>query len=118
MALFPKLSTVKVKSPGSYDKGQWIEGIETPTIIQADAQPMTGKEIEVLSVGRANLGKIKIYTDSAINLNIADETTQQNGDLFVKNGQDYEIIAVDNNEVGLIPHHKYIAELRVQADDF
>ena len=102
---------IRYDNTGSYDNsGKYIPGENTPDTIQADCQPEdTNNDLESAITGRKNLGRIKIYTDEI--LNVADETTGQNGDIIEFDGDDYEIISKGKRST-LIPHNKYYGELR------
>lgn len=110
--LFPRDITLKSKSEGYYDDdGKWVKGAETDVIIKGDAQPMTQKEIDNLDIGKRNLGKIKIFTDYA--LKIADDGTNQNGDLIqYDDGSLYEVIGQDPHRSNVLNNTKYIGEYR------
>lgn len=99
---------------GEFVEGRWKEWRSPDQIIQADAQPMSGKEVDQLTIGRRELGKIKIYTDETLNIvGEADEGGIKNGTYFqFDNGEWYEIIQDITRRGGLISHNKYIAELR------
>lgn len=113
MSVFPrKLYTVKTKSSGSFVKGKWVDGTESSTTYSLNCQPVTGKELETLSIGAKNIGKIKVYGD--IELNITDEKTQQVGDKIVFFGKDYELISKEKWQSDLINHYKYYGELRLE----
>jgi len=108
MILFPKTYTIYTANSGSFVNGHWVNGTPTTSTFIADIQPLSDKEINSLNIGRKELGKIKINTDS--NLTIQD--TNKTGDLIAFNGVKYEIIAQSKWEVGLIPHNEYVAEYR------
>ena len=109
-ALFPSTHNYTTRGTGSYVGGKWVEGTETPSTFLGDIQEMSQKEIETLPIGKDNIGKVKIYTDQVFN--IAEETTNQNGDLVEYNGENYEIILKNNWDHGLLNHIYYVAELR------
>lgn len=113
--LFPKVGVHKktVQAVGSYVNGVWQDGVKTTTTFTADVQPMTSKETSALSIGSMNLGKVKIYTNDV--LNVTGDGDNQKGDIITwdGDGNDYEVISQSTYTNGLIPHGKYIAELRV-----
>ncbi len=115
MIFFPR-DYIIVNFSGSLEEetGLWKE-YRTPEItIQADAQPMSSKEVDQLNIGRRELGKIKIYTDETLQLmRESDEGKESNGTYFkFDNGEWYEVIQDITRKGGLINHNKYIAELR------
>jgi hypothetical protein len=73
-------------------------------------QPITGKELETLNVGRESLGKVKVY--SSVALNVSTEDSDKSGDIVIYNNQEWELIADIPYQNSLIPHYKYIAEFR------
>ncbi len=95
---------------GSYVNGRWINNAYDTITIIASIQPITGKELESLNIGRAELGKVKIYTDNT--LYISDEGNNRSGDLMTWLGDEYEIIAEQKNQNNIINHNKYIGEYR------
>jgi len=109
-SLFPKPHRYIQRSPGTWVKGTWTEGTETVVEFTGDIQAMDQKKAVVLSIGRDNLGKVIVITDTVFN--IADETTKQNGDLVTYHNENYEIIGFENWDHGLLPHNFYIGELR------
>lgn len=104
-------ATGSIGSGGFYTEGS----AQAPVTIQADIQPLTGKELESLNIGRDNLGKIKIFTDENLIITIpgTNGTNLQNGDKIVFDSNDYEIIAKFKYESGIISHNEYIGELRL-----
>jgi len=114
MIMFPKTHTLKSFEDGEFIKGKFIPGAQFSRNTIADIQPITGKELESLNIGRQELGKIKIYTDDIYT--ISKEGTTKNSDIIVWKGNDYEIIQKLPYDGDLINHNKYIAEIRVEDD--
>lgn len=117
MVYFTKTYVVKKYAEGQYVHGRWTKGTVENDTIDANIQPITGNELLSLSVGRKELGKIKIYTDAV--LNIATETTGVttddgiSGDIVTwDDGNDYEVVQLLDYNNNIISHKKYIAELR------
>jgi predicted nucleic acid-binding protein len=108
--LFPKKYTINELSSGEYVDGWWEEGAMFSMEIEADIQPLTGRELESLDVGRRGVGKIRIYTDK--DLQIADAAINDNGDIVIYDEKKYEIISKEPRK-GIMNHNKYIAELRM-----
>lgn len=107
----PFRSSISTKrKTGSYINGRWIENAPDTITIIASVQPVTGKELESLNIGREELGKVKIYTDDT--LYISDEGNNRSGDIITWQGDNYEIIAEGKNRNNIINHNKYIGELR------
>lgn len=111
MIFFPKNYVIERTGQGDWIDGEWIEAPASSINIIANAQPVTGLELDSLDRGRQNLGKIKIYTNE--NLIVSEEGTKQNGDIFIfDDGNRYEIIQEMIYNSDLINHNKYLAELR------
>lgn len=98
---------------GSYVNGRWVKSSGEAKTIQGSVQPI-GSEIEVLNIGRRDLRKVYLYTDSS--LKIANKDKATNGDVFVADGEIFEVIGKEPWKNGIIPHTKYIGEYRRQAE--
>ena len=114
MIMFPKAYILKSYEPGDFVKGKFIPGAQFSRSIEADVQPLTGKELESLNIGRQELGKVKTFTDEVLTL--SEEGTTQNSDIIVYDEDNYEIIARLKYDSDLINHNKYIAEIRIEDD--
>lgn len=117
MVLFGSTYTIKrTPAEGYYNNsGLYIEGSpEANTSIIADIQSLTSKELESLNIGRDDLGKIKIFSDTELLVALAGEDGNylQNGDKVTFLNDDYEIIQRVPFVNNIIPHFEYIAELR------
>lgn len=115
MIFWPKNYTVLRYANPTNIKGEMIKGTETSIIISANIQPLTAEELNSLEIGRRELGKIKIYSDFDLKVSETKEdgTLIDSDKIIWDNGKKYEIIMkMDYNEQSLIPHKKYIAELR------
>jgi hypothetical protein len=86
---------------------------ETAGTFVGTIQPLTGKETELLNVGREDLGKVKVY--SSTQLNVSTEETENSGDIVVYSGKKWEIIQALDYQNNLIPHYKYIAEYKEEV---
>ena len=89
-------------------KGIYVRGAETESTFIADIQPLKSFEQQSLSIGRKDVGMVKIYTDSILNIN-NDNTP---GDVVVFRGKKYEVVWVDEHGNNIISHNKYIAMFR------
>lgn len=115
MVFFAKTYPLKREMKGTYTNGEWVPGINDPlTQVIANIQPVTGKELEALEIGKRNLGKIKIYTDTE--LIVSEDGDNQNGDLITWQNEKYEIIAEEVRDNTILNHKKYFAELRKNSD--
>lgn len=108
MTLFP--STIDYKQVnGSYVNGEWTKTEIEGTFV-GSVQPLTGKELESLPVGREDRGKVKVYSDSPLNACV--EGTENSGDIVIWQGKRWEVIFALDYQNNLISHYKYIAEYR------
>lgn len=110
--LFPKTYPYKQYTGSNRIKGR-ITTVYNPILqsFTGNVQPMSQFEVESLDIGRHNLGKIKVYTDKVFT--ISKENEANTGDKVVYDNNDYEIIGLDNHTGNLLPHRKYIGELRL-----
>lgn len=109
--LFPKTISYLVVT-GSRVKGKFVE-VETPGTFTGDVQPVTGRDLDVVQVGRQDIGKIKVYANESLNVSVEGSNTP--GDMIIWQGGKWEIIAKMANQNDLIPHYKYIAEYREES---
>lgn len=106
--LFPKTISYFIVT-GSRVKGKWTPAENAGTFI-GSVQPVTGRDLDVVQVGRQDTGKIKVYANESLNVSKEDSNTP--GDLIVWEGSKWEIIAKLPYQNNLINHYKYIAEFR------
>ena len=106
--LFPKTINYKQIS-GTYVNGVF-QKTEIESTFEGDVQPLSGKELISLNIGREDRGKIKIYANAS--LNIAIEGTNNSGDMIIFDNAEWEIIAKMTHDNDIISHWKYIAEYR------
>lgn len=83
---------------------------ETPFTMYGSCQPMDGKAVQNLPVGRVDLGKIKIFTKDV--LTVSEEATENVGDVVVYAGRHWEVIWLAPWQNGVISHNEYVAEYR------
>jgi hypothetical protein len=110
--LFPKTYITQDHGEGGYIDGRWVDGAVTESTMVGSIQPLSGRELASLEIGRADLGKVKIY--SSTELQVSNDGGDEKGTIVFYRNKKYEVIqemAFDNN---LISHFKYIAELRVE----
>lgn len=110
--LFPKTYITEDHGAGSYVNGKWIEGTITEGTMIGSVQSLSGKEFASLEIGRADLGKVKIYSNTE--LQVSNDGGDEKGTIVFYRNKRYEVIqemAFDND---LINHFKYIAELRTE----
>ena len=92
-------------------KGVYTNLTPTTLVIIAGVQTLSTADIQALEqIGRQTKGSVKVYTNSE--LKIAEQGTDQKGDTFVWNGRKYEVVTKDIFDNNILPHKRYIAELR------
>ena len=115
MSLF-KTYTLTVKRPtetmtkGTYIDGRWIEGdltLNTFTI-QTSVQPANGKDLEVLPEGLRTNDIFKIYPKTK--LQAVDQHNNQEADIVIWDGKDYEVIFAGDWQNNLISHYKALIQ--------
>lgn len=106
--LFPSSISIK-QVTGSRSGGKWVPVI-TEVTFTGSVQPVSAHELLALDIGRQNVGKLKIYSNSKIF--VSRTATDKSGDLILWDGKLYEVIQENYYANGLIPHYKYFAELR------
>ena len=99
--------TASRKSAGAYVDGVWVEGSETAFTFYGSIQPLIGKDMLSLPEGRRNRETYLIYTSTQ--LMSVDVDGQENPDIIVINGNDFEIINVESWQNGIYNHYKAIA---------
>ena len=112
LTLFPKTVTY-YSVTFTRTKGVPTIALGVALTFSGSTQPTTGKDLETLPQGREDRGTIKVYSD--IQLNISAEGTSNPGDYVVHSNKKWEVIAELDYDNNLIPHYKYIAELREAA---
>lgn len=108
---FPETLNIVYRA-GQLIDGRWVV-TKSVTTIQGDAQPVNSSDIEMQDIGRRDIGKIKVYTGTPLNVATlnADNTTGNDGTMIQFSGKWYEVIMEDVRQK-LIRHYKYIAEYR------
>lgn len=105
---FPTTITYK-QVTGKYVNGVW-QKTEVEDTFLGNVQPITGRELESLNIGRADLGKIKIYSN--IELHVSKKGSTNSGDVILYQNKKYEIIQIMSYQNNLVPHYKSLAEYR------
>jgi len=111
MSLFAYPQTGERETAGGRDsKGRWQDGTIDPLEFAGTIQPLTGKEIESLPVGRVDEGAVKVYSKTA--LIVSKEGGTSKGDIVFYNGIKWEVVYELPYQNKLIQHFKYVAEYR------
>lgn len=90
---------------GEYVNGVWVEGKTIELWINASVQPTTAKQMQALPEGRRNKQSFTLIASIPL------RTAEQNGnqaDLVAINGSDYEVVAVEHWNNGILPHFKIV----------
>lgn len=102
---------VAIKRPGqgSWQGKKWVDGPIEGLVIQASVQPLKGEDLERLPEARRKLASFSLFTESQLK---AAEENQNNPDIAVIDGQEYEVERVEPWQNGLINHYKAIVVRR------
>jgi hypothetical protein len=84
--------------------------VETASTFIGSVQPITGKDLESMSSGRTDVGMVKAYSDTKLNVSL--EGVDHPGDIIVWQGQRWECVKESIYQNGLVPHYKYFCEYR------
>ena len=108
--LFPKTINY-IQVTFTVDKGKG-EKSETASTFIGDVQPVTGKDLQALPELQTDVGLIKVYSNSQ--LNVSEQGTSNSGDIVLWQGKRWELVKELPYQNDLIEHFKYIGELREQ----
>ncbi len=113
--LFPKTITIEVETGGGYNAGtgKWVDGVITEPTFEGSVQPMTGKEVKSYDYLRQDVGYVKIYSSTQLNVSIKDGDTP--GDIVTWQGDTWELVKELKYQNDLIPHYKYFGAYRGEA---
>lgn len=104
---FRRSKKVLREASGTYVNGVWSAGARSVVTTLASAQPVSlGRDMQSLPEGRHLSDYIKLYSSNLLNVTKDGEGSQP--DIIVHEGYGYELIDVDKNQSGVIPHYKYI----------
>lgn len=104
--LFPRTIVVRHRT-GSLVKGVWVQGqVESGTFV-GSVQPVRGKDLDLLPIGRRDTGSVKVYSNTP--LEVASEGGNQPGDIVVWQGRQWEVVASLPYQNGVVDHYKYLA---------
>lgn len=111
MILFPT-DFVAVRRTTTWVKGVATDATPTNVAFRGDMQPFSNRDEIALNVGRADVGKITVFSDRALQTSSQGPSGAIKGDLVTFEGKTYEIIQESAHRNWLIPHYEYYAELR------
>lgn len=108
--LFPTIITIETESGGRYDPatGKWIPGTLSSITFEGSVQPMAGREVKSYEYLRQDVGYMKIYSSSQLNINIRGG--DNSGDVVLWQGDRWELVKELKFQNSLIPHYKYFAQ--------
>jgi hypothetical protein len=110
--LFPTTIDYEIHGTGKRINGIYVPGTTTTSQFIGSVQPMSGKEVMSLPVGRQDTGKVKIYSNTQLPVSTQGDTDIEPGAIVSWQGQNWEVIQELGFQNGIIPHYKYIGELR------
>jgi len=94
-----EIITIKRRTTGSYVQGHYVDGTESSSAINANVQPLTGKEILQLIEADRIRESLKILTVSEIRVN----------DTVVRGGKNYEVQKIaDFSGSTILPHYEAV----------
>lgn len=107
--LFP-LPQTYYRNAGDYVDGRWVSTVSGPLTFLGSVQPITAKDVAAGIPGRQDVGDVKVYASEA--LKVGEQGSLYKGDVVFWQGRYWEIMQELPHQSMLIPHFKYIAELR------
>jgi len=115
MTLFAKTIPYTYESNlGAFsNKGRWVDGTPGSSSFQGSVQPMSGKEIDALGIGRVDGGYVKVYSDTQIP--VSEKGGKEKGAIITWNGRKWEAVQELGFQNGIIPHYKYVAQYTGKA---
>ncbi|HUU40705.1 MAG TPA: hypothetical protein VMW42_07185 [Desulfatiglandales bacterium] len=90
--------TLTRKAAGSYVNGHYVDGAVASSTIEANVQPLTGKEILQLAEADRNRESLKAFSTSEIRVN----------DIITRSSKTYEVQKVADYAVQSIPHYEAV----------
>lgn len=97
--IFNKTVTGTRKTGGAYVEGDWVPSPPVPLVLRTSVQPSPKKDLELLPEGRRESAAYSLFSKTEI----------QNGDIVVLFGENYEVLAVEIWQNGILPHYKGVA---------
>lgn len=97
--------TLLRKVQGAWVNGKWVEGIETPVVIDVNIQPIKGHELLMFPEADRTKEWYKLYSASEIRTD-KEGTNGWEADEFVYEGQRYKVVKTQTHRMGLLNHTK------------
>ena len=103
--LFPRTINM-IHRTAELVNGRWTTS-EAEGSFVGSVQPVNGKDLQFLPEGRRDVGVVKIYCNSPLNVSVEGST--DSGDIVIWHGKKWEVFQELNFANGLINHYKYLA---------
>ena len=109
MSLFNTVSMTlrRYTDAGTYVKGRFVAGSYTDSTITGTWQPASGADMKALPEGRRDMEAFTGFTASPVHT--TDSVNQEQGDVIIMNGDEYEVIRVERWQNQVLPHYKFWA---------
>ena len=105
MSLFRNISLARRrKTGGAYIQGKWVPGEPTDTHFKGSWQPAGGKTLEMLPEGKRSREAFRCFAPIALDFRSADAHGDNEADLIVKNGVEYEVTTAAKWDNRILPH--------------
>jgi len=105
MSLFKSVPLIRRrKAGGSRVKGQWVPGTPSDTVFDGSWQPAGGKILELLPAGKRSREVYKCFAGLDMDFTSADDHGDEEADVIVWEGKEYEVTTAAKWNNGLIPH--------------
>lgn len=111
MIMFPS-SHVATRKNQTWVNGVATDGVATLVPFEGDIQPLSNKDAVALNIGRADIGKVTVFSDRKLQETKQGPGGTLCGDFVTFEGQQYEVIQESAHRNKLLPHWEYYAELR------
>jgi hypothetical protein len=109
MSLFPKHNLIRRrKVGGDYVKGVWAPGEPDDVAFKSSWQPVTGDELDQLPEGKRNRDVFKAYPAISMDFRAADAHAQEEADVVISDGKEYEVTTAQRWDNGILPHWEIV----------
>lgn len=98
--------TVKRYGEGSWVDGYFVNSVETTLNIEANVQPLKGRELLTLPEADRTKESIKVYCVET--LNTVEEVGQKKADIIIWEGKRFQAIKPMTYKMGVLDHTKTI----------
>ena len=110
MSLFKLPQVYYSKGAGAgYVNGIWTEAKTVAGTFLGTIQPLNANEVRNLPEGERNIGSVKIYSETKLNVAQEASSPTESGDVVVFQDRYYWVKYQNPYKSGLIEHYKYIA---------